>query len=85
MNMMTLRLDEQLEQQVSQAALKMGVSKSELVRQSLTSFIQQQEKVSPWELGQGLFGNYESPISNLAEDRKMLLKHKLAAKMNQQR
>jgi RHH-type rel operon transcriptional repressor/antitoxin RelB len=80
--MITLRLDTDLEQRVSLAALQMGVSKSEFVRKSLSAFMQQQQPPTAWELGSNLFGKYESGMDNLAEDRKALLKNKMSNKVN---
>ncbi len=64
--MLSIRLSNDLEDQLNKAALRLGITKSELVRHSLTSFIQQQDahckqvrgEASAWELEQGLFGNY---------------------------
>jgi hypothetical protein len=80
--MITLRLDTDLEQRVSLAALQMGVSKSEFVRKSLSAFMQQQQPATAWELGSNLFGKYESSMDNLAEDRKALLKNKMSNKVS---
>ncbi len=54
--MITVRLDPKLEQTINNIARQMGISKSELIRKSVTEFIEKTDKPSPWELGQGLFG-----------------------------
>jgi hypothetical protein len=58
----------------------MGVSKSELIRKSITEFIGNLDKPSPWELGGEVFGKYASTQENLSRDRKMLVKDKIKAK-----
>ena len=78
--MITLRLDPKLEQTINNIAHQMGVSKSELIRKSITEFIDKLEKPSPWELGNDLFGKYASGEDNLSRDRKSLFKEKIRAK-----
>jgi predicted DNA-binding protein len=78
--MITLRLDAQLEQEITSLAKQMGVSKSALVRDSIQQFIAQRKPASAWELGQDVFGKHGSGQGNLARDRKQLLKLKIAAK-----
>lgn len=78
--MITLRLDSELEQNINNVAQQMGVTKSELIRKSITSFLKQVEQPSPWELGNGLFGKYASGNNHLSRDRKSLIKDKISAK-----
>lgn len=78
--MITVRLDPQLEQTINNIARQMGISKSELIRKSVTEFVEKTDKPSPWELGQDLFGKYASGRDNLAVDRKALFKEKVRAK-----
>lgn len=78
--MITLRLDPNLEQKVSHTAKHLGLSKSELIRKSLVSYIEKVEKKSPWESGQDLFGKYASGRNDLSSNRKQLLKDKIKAK-----
>ncbi len=78
--MITLRLDLQLEQTINNIAHQMGVTKSELIRKSITEFINNLEKPSAWELGNDLFGKYASGQDNLSSDRKVLIKEKIRAK-----
>ncbi|MBA1447108.1 MAG: CopG family transcriptional regulator [Gammaproteobacteria bacterium] len=78
--MITLRLDSKLEKTINNVAHQMGVSKSELIRKSITAFIDKLDKPSPWELGSDLFGKYASEQDNLSRDRKSLLKDKIRAK-----
>ena len=78
--MITLRLDPQLEQTINQVSQQMGVSKSELIRRSIAEYLDKLEKPSAWELGQDVFGKYASENSNLAKDRKELVKEIIQAK-----
>ena len=78
--MITLRLDPKLEKTINDVAHRLGVSKSELIRKSLTEYIDKLEKPSPWELGNDIFGKYSSGQNNLSTDRKTLLKEKIRAK-----
>ncbi len=78
--MITLRLDPKLERTINNIAQQMGVSKSELIRKSITEFIGKLEKPSPWALGNDIFGKYASGKDNLSSDRKALIKEKIRAK-----
>jgi predicted DNA-binding protein len=78
--MITLRLDSELEKDVNTIAHQMGITKSELIRKSITAFIEKVEQPSPWELGNNLFGKYESGQDNLSRDRKVIAKEKIKAK-----
>ena len=78
--MITLRLDPKLEKNINDIAHRLGLSKSELIRKSVTEYIDRLEKPSPWELGSDIFGKYASGQNNLSKDRKALLKDKIRAK-----
>ena len=78
--MITVRLEPQLEQTVNTLAHQMGISKSEFMRKSITSYIDSMEKPSPWALGSDVFGKYESGQENLSTDRKRIFKEKIEAK-----
>ena len=78
--MITLRLDPKLEKTINNIAHQMGVSKSELIRKSITDFIGRQDKPSAWELGDDIFGKYASNYESLSRDRKKLVKDKIKAK-----
>ena len=57
--MITLRLDQQLELAVENTAARLGISKSELVRQSLIAYLENQTAdQDAWELGEALVGSY---------------------------
>ncbi len=78
--MLTLRLDEKLENKVKTTASQLGISKSELIRISVSEYIQKQQKPNAWELGKELFGKHASGKGDLSENRKALMKEKIKAK-----
>ena len=78
--MITLRLDPQLENNIQRSAKLLGISKSELIRNSVTEYLSKLSKPNPWELGKGYFGKYASGQTNLSADRKLLLKKRIKAK-----
>ena len=75
--MITLRLGQKLENDIKTVAANMGISKSELVRRSVIEFLKKTERPTAWELGNDLFGKYASGVTNLSQDRKLLIKEKL--------
>lgn len=78
--MLTLRLNKELENQVTTTASLLGISKSELIRISVTEYIQKQQKPNAWELGRELFGKHSSGKGDLSTNRKTLIKEKIKAK-----
>ena len=78
--MITLRLDQELENSIQRAAKLLGISKSELIRKSVADYLNKLSKPSPWELGKDYFGKYASGQTNLSADRKLLLKKRITAK-----
>ena len=81
--MITIRLKPELEKMLEVTAKRFGMTKSELVRQSIEEYLKKIEaKPSPWELGKDLFGKYSSGKGNLSKDRKKFLREKLLKKHN---
>jgi predicted transcriptional regulator len=78
--MITLRLDEHLEQQVNNTAKYLGLTKSELIRTSINEYLKRLKQPNAWAIGEGLFGNYSSGRGNLSKDRKVLAKDIIKAK-----
>lgn len=78
--MITLRLDPNLEQSISNTAKNLGLTKSELIRQSIHEYLGKLSKPNAWDAGHDLFGKYSSGHSNLSTDRKGLVKDKIRAK-----
>ncbi|MDO9262875.1 MAG: ribbon-helix-helix protein, CopG family [Desulfosalsimonadaceae bacterium] len=78
--MITLRLDHKLEQHIQNTAKMLGVTKSDLIRKSITEYLAKLNTPTPWELGESVFGRYASGQDNLSTDRKSLIKIKIQAK-----
>jgi hypothetical protein len=78
--LITLRLDSKLEKRINDSARLLGLSRSELIRISVTEYLERLSKPNAWEIGRELFGKYASGVDNLSEDRKALLKKKIEAK-----
>ena len=79
--MITVRLKPELEKVLEVTAKKFGITKSELVRQSIEDYLKKLEKkTSAWEVGKELFGKYSSGKGNLSTDRKKILRQKLMEK-----
>ncbi len=78
--MITLRLDPNLEQTVTNTAKNLGLTKSDLIRKSILEYLRKLEKQNAWEAGQNLFGKYSSGYHNLSFDRKEIFKDKIRAK-----
>ena len=78
--MITLRLDPELENSIQRSAKLLGISKSELIRNSVKEYLSKLSKPNPWELGKDYFGKYASGQNNLSADRKLLLKNRIMAK-----
>ena len=78
--MITIRLDPELENSIQRSAELLGISKSELIRNSISEYLSKLSKPNPWELGKDYFGKYASGQNNLSADRKLLLKNRIIAK-----
>lgn len=78
--MITLRLDPALEQAINNTAIKLDLTKSELIRRSILQYLSKLSKPNAWEIGQDLFGKYSSGLGNLSMERKEIVKKKTGAK-----
>jgi len=78
--MLTLRLDEDLEHKIDVASERLGITKSELIRRSVQTFINGISKPSPWEVGCELFGKFDSGVGTLSSNRKEIVRQALARK-----
>ncbi len=78
--MITLRLDEKLEQDINTTANNLGLTKSELIRRSIHEYLGKLERPGAWETGEDLFGKYSSGRGNLSTERKELVKARIRAK-----
>ncbi len=78
--MIALRLDPNLEKEITTVAKNLGLTKSDLIRKSVIEYIGKLESPNGWELGKEFFGRYSSGLKNLSVDRKRILKEKIRAK-----
>jgi hypothetical protein len=63
----SLRLDDELSRRVTALAQARGISKSELIRACLEQYLTSAEQEpTAWELGQHLFGRFDSGRSDLS-------------------
>lgn len=78
--MITLRLDWKLEQAINNTAKNLGITRSELIRKSISEYLGKVKQRSPWETGEDLFGKYSSGRGDLSAKRKELIKERVRAK-----
>jgi predicted DNA-binding protein len=79
--MISLRLDKDTENQLIRIASAKGVTKSAFLRQILLERLDEEKHAAtPWELGKESFGRMGSGRSDLATNRKSILKEKIRAK-----
>jgi RHH-type transcriptional regulator, rel operon repressor / antitoxin RelB len=78
--MIALRLDPNLEKEITTVAKNLGLTKSDLIRKSLIEYIGKLESPNAWELGKDFFGRYSSGLKNLSVDRKTILKERIRTK-----
>lgn len=78
--MITLRLDKQLEKKIESFAKNMRITKSDLIRRSISYYLKNHEKENAWEAGKDLFGKYHSTDINLAEKAKFKVREKINKK-----
>ncbi len=77
----SLRLDTRTEKVVELYAKQDGCTKSQLIRNLISQFIQSRKgKKSAWELGKDMFGQESSGIGSLSINRKELIKEMIDAK-----
>ncbi len=82
--MLSVRLDNTLENQLNYLAKEQQVSKSQIIKDSLVYYFdmikEKTKQKSSYELGSELFGKYSSGKTNLSTTYKQKLKEKLHAK-----
>ncbi len=78
--MVTLRLEKQLERNIEFTAKKLDITKSELIRRSITDFLNKQKNTNAWEVGKDLFGKYHSSNENLSKNAKFMVREKIEEK-----
>ncbi len=80
--MITLRLSNDLEKHIENIATSAGITKSELVRNSLIEYLSKHKMKTAWDLGRNLFGKYKSGKSNLSTFSSTIIRKKLRKKFN---
>ena len=78
--MITLRVDKKLEETLKKTAKAKGLTKSEIVRQSLVEYLSSHSQNNPHKIGEGVFGKYGSGKGNLSTDSEKILREKLCGK-----
>lgn len=78
--MITLRVDKKLEETLKKTAKAKGLTKSEVVRQSLVEYLSTHSQNNPHKIGEALFGKYGSGKGNLSTDSEAILRDKLKRK-----
>jgi RHH-type rel operon transcriptional repressor/antitoxin RelB len=78
--MITLRVDKKLEETLKKTAKAKGLTKSEIVRQSLVEYLSSHSQNNPHKIGEGVFGKYGSGKGNLSTDSEKILRGKLCGK-----
>ena len=83
--MLTVRLDNTIENQLNFLAQEMHLTKSTIVKEALTYYFDMLKNESaqktPYELGSKFFGKYESGKDDLSTTYKEKLKDKIDAKL----
>lgn len=72
--MISVRLDSDLEHHLDRVARIQGVSRSEVVRRSIESYLGKYQRPSAWELGESLFGKHGSGEKERAKRSKEIMK-----------
>ncbi len=75
--MITLRVDKKLEETLNKTAKDKGLTKSEIVRQSLVEYLSSHSQNTAHKIGEGVFGKYGSGKGNLSMDSEKILRDKL--------
>lgn len=78
--MLSIRLDKKTENQLEYTSQRLGISKSELVRESLVEYLIKLEQSSAWEIGKDLFGKHKSGDGKLSEAQSSTIKAKIKAR-----
>ena len=77
----SLRLDDQLQRQLVSAAKAQGISKSELIRTCLGEYLANgAQGATAWELGQRLFGCFDSGRGDLSVRAKEIARERIHAR-----
>ncbi len=79
--MTSIRLNKELEKSLGQLSEKEGVSKSDIIREALSEYLERKiTATTPWELGENKFGKYGSGRDDLSVNRKKIIREKIRDK-----
>ena len=79
----TVRFDAETERALTRAAKDQGLSKSELIRQSVRDYLDRTgDSRLAWELGKDVFGKFGSGRSDLSTKHEEIIREKSRAKRN---
>ncbi len=82
--MISVRLDESLEERLNLFSKQKRISKSRIIKDSLNFYFekleQESKQTTPYDLGKELFGKYASGETNLSTTYKQKFKEKINAK-----
>ncbi len=79
--MTSIRLNKELEGKIEKIAAAKKITKSQLIREAVAEYIAAQEKeISPFMVGEKLFGRYGSGKGDLSTTYKTVLKEKFNEK-----
>jgi predicted DNA-binding protein len=81
----SVRLDHRLEKELAVASERLGLSKSEIIKQSLQAFLREKQvHLTPYELGKDLFGKHGSGEGDRSSKEKIreVIKARVRAENN---
>lgn len=77
----TVRLDAETTKALARAAKERGLTKSELIRESVREYLDTRgDGLMAWELGKDLFGKHSSNHADLAGNSKRIARERVHAK-----
>jgi len=76
----SIYLDQETKQVINDTTKDLGVTKSELIRKSISEYLKKLKQPSAWEIGKDVFGKYSSGFEYLSSKRKKLVKNKIETK-----
>ena len=79
--MTTIRLSEEMEQELERLASQKNVSRSHIIKEALVVYMEKEAKYNiPYEAGSSLFGRFGSGESTRSQTYKARIREKLRAK-----
>lgn len=81
--MISFRIDTELEQQLNKYSEQQQKNKSQVIKEALVHYFslqEQEDKPTPYQIGEPLFGRYSSGENDLSTTYKQRLKEKIRGK-----